>query len=173
MGTAYAVSELRTPVGSLRLAATPQGLLRIAFPRQGGAGFAGVLERYLSDPERVDWLPALDKAGREIDEYFEGKRREFSVELDLRGTPFQMRVWRELQRIPFGRTLSYSDLADRVSRRGGQRAVGAAAGANPLPVIVPCHRLIRSDGHLGGFAGGLETKRRLLAHEKSLASDWL
>ena len=173
MESRYAVSEVRTPIGSLRLAATPQGLLRVAFPRQGGSGFAGAVARHLTDAERVDGLPALDKAARELEEYFQGKRREFGVELDLRGTPFQKSVWRALQGIPYGGTLSYSELARRVNRRQGQRAVGTAAGANPIPVIIPCHRLIRSDGQLGGFAGGLESKRRLLAHEKSLASDWL
>jgi len=169
----YAVSQVRSPLGKLRLAATSRGLLRIAFPRQSGTGFGGAITRQLSDPQRVDWLPTLDKAAWELDEYFRGQRRDFGVALDVRGTPFQKRVWEALRDIPFGETRSYSDLANRVGGARAQRAVGAASGANPLPIVVPCHRLIRSDGHLGGFAGGLEAKRRLLAHEKLRASDWL
>ena len=87
--------------------------------------------------------------------------------LDLRGTPFQLSVWRAIVEVPYGETRSYAELAQRVKRPTAYRAVGAANGANPVPIIVPCHRVIASDGKLGGYGGGLETKRRLLAFEKT------
>jgi O-6-methylguanine DNA methyltransferase len=169
----YAVSELDTPLGRVRLAASPVGLLRLALPRQGGAGFAGALRRALPGAQELDWLPALDKAARELDEYFRGRRREFGVELDLRGTSFQLRVWHALLEIPFGQTRSYAEIARAVGRPGAARAVGLANGANPVAIVVPCHRVIAADGRLGGFSAGLDAKRRLLALEKSLAAELL
>jgi len=167
----FAVSALETPIGQLQLAATRAGLLRLGLPRQVGAGFASAVQRGLGDGVQIDWLPALDKAKHELDEYFRSQRREFSVELDLRGSDFQLRVWRALLEIPFGRTISYADLSRSIGREGAFRAVGAANGANPVAIIVPCHRVIAADGTLGGYGGGLELKRRLLALEKALVSD--
>src|SRR5262245_13230686 len=169
----FAVTSAETPIGTLQLAATRPGLLRIALPRQAGAGFGPAVGRGLGDGARVDWLPALDKARRELDEYFRGQRRAFTVELDLRGTDFQQRVWRSLLEIPFGETRSYADLSRAIGREGASRAAGAANGANPIPIVVPCHRVIAADGTLGGYGGGLDLKRRLLALEKSLVSDLL
>jgi len=98
-------------------------------------------------------------------EYFEGRRRSFEVPLDLRGTPFQLRVWELLQRIPFGETRTYLDLALALGDPKAVRAVGAANGQNPVPIIVPCHRVIGQDGQLVGYGGGLWRKEWLLAHE--------
>jgi O-6-methylguanine DNA methyltransferase len=171
MATEFAVTSAETPIGPLQLAATRAGLLRVGLPRQVGAGFANGIRRGLGDGVQLDWLPALDKAKRELEEYFRGQRREFTVELDLRGTDFQLRVWRALGMIPFGRTISYADLSRAIGREGAFRAVGAANGANPVAIIVPCHRVIAADGTLGGYGGGLDLKRRLLALEKSLVSE--
>jgi len=167
MGEVFATSLIQSPIGELRVAATPGGVVRIALPRSGGPGFRGWIERGLPDAERVDQLPTLDVACRELQEYFSGERRKFSVPLDLRGTPFQLSVWRAILGIPYGETKSYAELARGVNRPNAHRAVGAANGANPVPIIVACHRVIASDGKLGGYGGGLETKRRLLAFEKT------
>ena len=100
-------------------------------------------------------------------EYFEGKRTAFDLPLDLRGTPFQLEVWRALLAIPYGETRSYAEIARAVGRPAAVRAVGAANGANPIAIVVPCHRVIAADGSLGGYGGGLELKARLLAMERS------
>lgn len=170
MGEVLAVRQVDSPIGELRLAATSRGLVGIGLPRSGGRGFTGWLRRQLPDAERIPDLPTLDLAARELLEYLSGQRREFSLSLDLRGTPFQIEVWRSLTRIPYAQTRSYADIAREIGCPAACRAVGAANGANPLPIVVPCHRVIRSGGSLGGYAGGLETKRRLLALEQALPS---
>jgi methylated-DNA-[protein]-cysteine S-methyltransferase len=105
-------------------------------------------------------------AVRQLREYFAGKRRNFTVPLDLAGTPFQQRTWLELRRIRYGSTISYAQQAARMKKPRAVRAVGSANGANPIPIIVPCHRVIASDGSLGGYALGLGMKRALLALER-------
>ena len=102
-------------------------------------------------------------------EYFQGRRREFGVSLELEGTEFQKRVWDELLKIPYAETISYAELAKRVGSANGFRAVGAANGANPIAIIVPCHRVINTDGQLGGYGGDLWRKRWLLEHERRVA----
>jgi O-6-methylguanine DNA methyltransferase len=159
--------EVESPLGTLRIAVTERGVARLALPRESGRGFAAFLGRAFPDAEPVDWLPWLDKASAQIGEYFGGERTEFDVALDLRGTPFQLRVWRALCQIPFGETRSYAELARAIRSPLAVRAVGAANGANPVPLLVPCHRVIASDGGLGGYGGGLEAKRRLLAFERA------
>ncbi len=106
----------------------------------------------------------------QLSEYLSGERKEFSLPLDLRGTAFQLMVWKELLKIPYGRTSSYSEIAARIGRPNAARAVGAAVGANPVPIIVPCHRVIGNDGSLVGFGGGLVLKRRLLYLEGAVSS---
>jgi len=107
-----------------------------------------------------------DPARQEIEEYLNGNRKSFSSPLDMRGTPFQIEVWNELLNIPYGETRSYGEIAAAVGRPRAARAVGAAIGANPLPIIVPCHRVIGKNGSLVGFGGGLRLKERLLLLEK-------
>lgn len=107
-----------------------------------------------------------DLARQEIEEYLDGDRKSFSSPLDLRGTPFQIEVWNELLKIPYGETRSYGEIAAAVGRPRAARAVGAAIGANPLPITVPCHRVIGKNGSLVGFGGGLRLKERLLLLEK-------
>lgn len=110
----------------------------------------------------------LQQAAREVQEYFSGNRLTFDLPFELHGTPFQVRVWRELMRIPFGSTKSYGEVAEAIGSRGAPRAVGGANGCNHLPVFVPCHRVIASGGKLGGFTGGIGLKKRLLAHEAAV-----
>lgn len=137
-------------------------------------GDADGLQQLLMDVERTpwrigeDWREAgseLDQPSRQLDEYFSGRRQRFELRLNPQGTPFQQSVWRALQEIPFGRIDSYSALAQRIDRPKAVRAVGAANGANPICIIIPCHRVIGRDGSLTGFAGGLPRKQLLLELE--------
>jgi methylated-DNA-[protein]-cysteine S-methyltransferase len=111
-----------------------------------------------------DVPPVLKEAATQLDEYFAGQRRTFDVVMELDGTEFQREVWSELTRIPYGKTISYGELARRVGRPSAPRAVGQANGRNPMPIIVPCHRVVASNG-IGGYGGGLDVKRALLAVE--------
>lgn len=107
----------------------------------------------------------LTSAVRQLEEYFAGKRTEFDLPLDLHGTAFQREVWLALAEIPYGKTVSYAELAEMVGRPGAYRAVGQANGSNPIPIVLPCHRVVASGGGIGGYGGGLTMKRRLLALE--------
>ncbi|MGH9581891.1 MAG: methylated-DNA--[protein]-cysteine S-methyltransferase, partial [Bryobacteraceae bacterium] len=111
---------------------------------------------------------SLQQAAREVQEYFAGERLTFEIPLDLQGTPFQVRVWRELTRIPFGSARSYGEIAEAIGLAKAPRAVGGANGRNRLPIFVPCHRVIASGGKLGGYTGGISLKKRLLAHEAAV-----
>jgi len=110
-------------------------------------------------------VPPLQETVRQLSDYFAGTRREFDLPLGLQGTAFQQRVWRELTDIPYGRTLSYGELAKRINQPSASRAVGLANGRNPISILVPCHRVIGADGSLTGYGGGIERKRWLLCHE--------
>jgi methylated-DNA-[protein]-cysteine S-methyltransferase len=149
--------EIDSPVGPLLLAGTAQALTRVHF--QSGP-------RPLRPPK--NWRHALApfvRARGQLLEYFCGARRAFELALAPSGTPFQLAVWRALGAIPYGETVSYGELAHRLGLTAGARAVGVANGANPLPIVVPCHRVIGADGTLTGFGGGLHIKRALLALE--------
>ena len=167
MGVKLATAVVETPIGALRLAVSETGVARIGLPRSSGPGFAGWLRSSFADAERVPWLPLLDKLSQELIEYFGGRRREFSVPLDLRGTEFQLSVWREIAAIRYGETCTYGGIADAAGRPRAVRAVGTATGNNPVPIVIPCHRIIAAQGRLGGFSGGLDVKRRLLALERA------
>jgi O-6-methylguanine DNA methyltransferase len=167
MSEHVALRELSSPLGTLRLAVTARGVVRLAFPRSVGKGFRGWLQRHLPDAESVDWLPPIEKVEAELDEYFSGRRTEFAVPLDLRGTAFQRAVWEDLLGIPYGELRNYGEVARAIGRPNASRAVGAAVGANPVPILVPCHRVIGASGRLTGYGGGLQVKRKLLALERS------
>jgi O-6-methylguanine DNA methyltransferase len=168
-----ATGVVESPLGALRLAVTDDGVARLGLPRSSGGGFAGWLRTTFAEAERVAWLPLLDKLAQELREYFAGQRREFSVPLDLRGTDFQLAVWREIAAIPYGETRTYSEVASAAGRARAVRAAGTATGYNPVPIVVPCHRVIAAHGKLGGFSGGLDAKRRLLALERAATADLL
>jgi methylated-DNA-[protein]-cysteine S-methyltransferase len=148
---------LETPVGTLRLVSDGSALTAIEFEGRyrDGAG-----EESASDP-------VLSDCSDQLREYFAGRRTRFDLPLSPEGTAFQQSVWQALGDIPFGAQRSYADIARAIGRPGAARAVGAANGRNPLPIVVPCHRVVGSDGSLTGYAGGLEIKRRLLALEGS------
>ena len=147
-------THVDTPIGKLTVVAGGTGIRRILW--DGEAPPEDAVEGH-SD--------LLDAAVTQIREYFTGNRTTFDLPLDLGGTPFQQKVWRELGSIPFGTTISYGEQARRIGRPQAARAVGAANGRNPVPVVLPCHRVIGSSGALTGFGGGLDTKRTLLRHE--------
>ncbi len=167
MGEPLATTGVESPIGVLRVAATALGVVRIEFPRGSGSGFRGWLHRALPGAEPVETLPALQQVRGELDAYFAGGLERFETPLDLRGTEFQRDVWEALRRIPYGETRTYAEVAADVERPRACRAVGLANGANPVPLIVPCHRVVAAGGKLGGFGGGLDTKRKLLALEQS------
>lgn len=150
--------RIETPLGPLTLAATPRGLALAWFDKQ--AHRTETVAAPLGPENEV-----LVRAGREYDEYFAGRRREFGVPLDPAGTEFQQRVWRALLQIPMGSLSTYGEIARRLECPHAARAVGAAVGRNPIAIIVPCHRVVGSDGSLTGYAAGLPRKRALLAHE--------
>lgn len=156
---------LETPLGPLLLAATDTGLVRVAFARED---FDVVLSRLAEtiSPRILESPRRLDAAARELEEYFSGERTGFGIRLDRRlSHGFRGAVQEYLPTIGFGRTVSYKDVAERVGRPQAVRAVGSACATNPLPVVVPCHRVLRTDGSLGGYVGGLEAKQALLAME--------
>ena len=150
---------LETPIGTLLIAGDAIALHCVTFPQHGRAA-----------KPQPQWQESqrgpVGDAMRQLREYFAGKRAEFDLPLAPVGTAFQRSVWRQLQQIPYGETISYGELARRVGNPKASRAVGSANGANPLPIVIPCHRVIASDGTLGGFGGGLPTKQTLLALEQ-------
>jgi methylated-DNA-[protein]-cysteine S-methyltransferase len=154
--------EFDTPVGRLLLVADEQGLRHIGFE-------IGRYPVWIGDDWRRD-TKALRVVRAQLDAYFAGELTEFDLPLAPQGSPFQLQVWGELRRIPYGATLSYGDIARRLGDPTASRAVGAANGRNPLPIVVPCHRVIGADGSLTGFGGGLPTKKFLLEHEQRYAS---
>jgi methylated-DNA-[protein]-cysteine S-methyltransferase len=147
-----------SPVGRLLLAADDTGLRLISFPN--GSRAEEPKPGWRHDPSRFGAVIA------QLRDYFAGKRTDFDLPLSPRGTLFQLAVWKALREIPYGETISYGELARRIGRPSASRAVGAANGANPLPIVVPCHRVIGSTGKLTGFGGGIETKAALLALEQ-------
>lgn len=155
-----AVASIDSPIGKLRLAACDDGLLAVIFPNEK-------TKRDFGDNRGSEAARAhLDAAAKALREYFAGKRRDFKdLKLAPRGTEFQLSVWRALTKIPFGATRSYADIARLIGNPKAMRAVGLANGKNPIPIIVPCHRVIGSNGALTGFGGGLPTKKWLLTHE--------
>ncbi len=151
---------LESPLGRLRLVAEAGALCGVYFPEHKHASTTPL--------ERRDDEPVLVEASRQLSEYFLGSRTAFALPLRAAGTAFQQQVWERLREIPFGETSSYRALAVEISRPSACRAVGAANGRNPLSIVVPCHRVVGSDGSLTGYAGGEPAKKWLLAHEAAL-----
>ena len=153
-------TALDSPVGALTLVANDTGLAAVLWQDDRPSRVVLGPLREASDH------PILDQASRELTAYFTGTRRDFTVPLAPIGTPFQQSVWNALRTIPHGETRSYAAIAQAIARPTATRAVGAANGRNPISIIIPCHRVIGASGALTGFAGGLEAKRWLLAHEQ-------
>jgi methylated-DNA-[protein]-cysteine S-methyltransferase len=152
---------LQTPIGRLLLAGDADALELISFPE-------GAM-RKTPDPGWTYSEAPFEEARRQLTEYFDGKRRQFELNLRPDGTAFQRTVLDELRNIPYGATASYGEVASRIGRPQAARAVGAANGRNPLPIVIPCHRVVGSDGSLTGFGGGLATKQALLELERNFA----
>jgi methylated-DNA-[protein]-cysteine S-methyltransferase len=156
----YVSKVIGSPVGPLKLVASEQGLAAILW-KDDSPRRVPLQHVVMDEGNRI-----LLEAGRQLQEYFAGSRQAFELELDFAGTEFQRRVWGALLTIPYGETRSYGQIAEQIGSPAAVRAVGAANGRNPISIIAPCHRVIGSNGKLTGFAGGLETKARLLAHEQ-------
>jgi methylated-DNA-[protein]-cysteine S-methyltransferase len=160
-------TTIDTPVGELRVIASDEGIREIRLP---------LPDHHSAPPPAEDRPdhPMLVQIRRQLDEYFLGQRREFDLPLDVVGTDFQRHVWGALVEIPYGETASYGQLAERVGRPGAARAVGGANGRNPVPVVVPCHRVIGADGSMTGYAGpsedGIAIKRWLIQHESTVGA---
>lgn len=169
-GTPVRLRRIDTPIGPMTLGATDDALVLADFTNRAmmPAQLAAVRRRI--GPTGEGPAPLLDEAERQLGEYFAGTRRAFGLPIDAPGSPFQERTWAELRRIPHGETISYRQLAVLVDAPAASRAVGRANGSNRLAVIIPCHRVVASGGGLGGYGGGLDAKRRLLALEARVAS---
>ena len=155
--------EINSPVGKLKIVASAKTLVAVEWEEQPDKR-----KRY-DAPKFAPRHPILRETERQLGEYFAGTRIRFDLPLEARGSEFEKKVWRALEKIPYGKTKSYLDLAKAIGSPTACRAVGAANGKNPLPIVVPCHRVIGANGKLTGFAGGLERKATLLAHEARAA----
>jgi O-6-methylguanine DNA methyltransferase len=163
-GSTAALVPLPTAMGTFEAGLTERGVCCLGFPNEPGAG-ARWLERHLPGATVRTGDPRAAGLAEELDAYLRGELRAFDVPLDLTGTPFQADVWHQLRAIPYGEVRSYADVARAVGRPSAVRAVGAANGANPVPIVVPCHRVIGSSGALTGFGAGIDWKVRLLGIE--------
>jgi methylated-DNA-[protein]-cysteine S-methyltransferase len=161
-----AYATLDTPLGKAAVAATPLGLVRVALPNESLDQMLTGIAAKLS-PRILEYPARLDDARRELEEYFEGQRDRFELRLDWRLSHpgFYRRVLRATSRVPFGEMITYRDAAERAGNPRAFRAAGTAVGSNPIPIVVPCHRVIRSDGEIGNYGGGPEMKRFLLQLE--------
>ena len=152
-------ARIQTPLGALLATTDGRSLTGLYF--EGGRHAPSVSPSWIEDPA----CPPLVECAAQIAGYLDGQRKDFDVRMAAAGTPFQQRVWREIAAIPFGKTISYAELAKRAGSPGSARAAGAATGRNPLSIIVPCHRVVGTSGRLTGYAGGLERKAHLLRLE--------
>lgn len=168
--TPVTLREIKTPVGLMTIGATGRAVVLADFTerRMMAAQLASVRRRI--GPTSYGDSPLLDRMEQQLREFFDGERHEFDLPLEMPGSGFQERVWSELARIPYGKTISYRELASRVGAPAASRAVGRANGSNRLAIIVPCHRVVASGGGLGGYGGGLPAKRHLLDLEAPVAS---
>jgi methylated-DNA-[protein]-cysteine S-methyltransferase len=166
LDVAYATAD--TPVGPVLVAGTSRGLVRITFPQQPQEEVVEELAREIS-PRVLEAPARLDEVRRELDQYFEGRRREFDLRLDWRlSHGFRRDALKALVDVPYGETVTYSELATSAGSPRAHRAAGSACGSNPIPIVVPCHRVVRTGGGLGGYGGGLDVKEYLLELEGSL-----
>lgn len=154
MKNSITIAYYKSPLGVLKISADEKGIREIDFVKKG------IKSNQNSSSE------IIDQCIRQLDEYFQGKRKSFELKLNPEGTEFQRKVWKELLKIPYGRTLSYGEIAQRIKNPKAVQAVGQAIGRNPISIVIPCHRVIGRDGSLTGFASGLWRKEWLLKHEE-------
>ena len=162
-------ADVDSPIGLLRFACSEKGLAYVQLPHQNGRGFEGWRARHAPSAVVKPGFEPNQAYITQVLEFLEGKRQEFDVPLDLRGTEFQAAVYDVVCSIPYGELSTYGEVAATVGRPKAVRAVGAANGGNPIPLIIPCHRVIAKSGHLQGYAGGLDLKARLLAMERGVS----
>jgi O-6-methylguanine DNA methyltransferase len=155
-------------IGLIYIASTDKGVCKISVPRQTKKDFFRWLRENFDDSEVVDNKSRNKEVMDQLNRYFNGKLAKFTCPIDMRGTPFQLRVWKELLKISYGTTISYKQLAKRLGTSRGFQAIGRANAANPITIIVPCHRVLGTDGTLIGYASGVKTKEFLLKLEGSL-----
>ena len=149
-----------SPIGKLLVAGDEEGLRYISFPKSK--------KKVAPDPDWIEDRAFLRDAVEQLERYFQGKLKTFNLKLAPRGTPFQLKALKELEKVPYGETVSYGELARRIGNPKACRAVGGANARNPLPIVIPCHRVVGSNGNLTGFGGGLDVKQALLDHEQGL-----
>jgi O-6-methylguanine DNA methyltransferase len=159
-------TTLTTPIGRLLVASSDRGLVRVMLPDESRTDPISYLQKHFPDATLVESKERNREIAHQLLEYFNGTRKEFALLLDLRGTDFQKSVWEAVRKVPYGQTRSYGEIAKAIGNPKAVRAVGAANGANPIPIVIPCHRIIGSDGSMTGFGGGIPLKRRLLDLEK-------
>jgi methylated-DNA-[protein]-cysteine S-methyltransferase len=158
-------SEFTTPIGVMQVGITDKGIAMFEYPIETRiVQHKKKLEEHFSEVSEAP-MDVLQELAKQMEEYFDGNRQSFDLPLDLIGTDFQCEVWQELLKIPFGKTISYLELAERINNVEGIRAVASANGQNRIPILVPCHRVIASDGKLTGYSGGLTRKSTLLSLE--------
>lgn len=162
------LGPVSTPIGIFGAAFSPLGLGVMSYPGEPLTACQAWLQRWLPHMPVVHQSPWLDELATQLSGYFSGERQTFTIPLDLRGTAFQQEIWRTLQTISYGEVWSYGQLAAAIGRPTASRAVGAANARNPVPILVPCHRLVSSSGTLVGYAGGVVLKQRLLQIEGAL-----
>ena len=157
------VTPFNSPIGTLYITSSDKGVVCISL--SGKESLLKDLERLVPDMELEENAVKNKRVIKQLREYFSGARKNFDLPLHVIGTEFQKLVWRQLKRVPFGQTASYKEIAEKIGKPQAMRAVGQANHRNPIPIIIPCHRIIGANGHLVGFGGGLDLKRFLLSHE--------
>jgi O-6-methylguanine DNA methyltransferase len=165
MENSTVIGRFNTPFGEFGAVITSKGLSRLTFPTEPFSFCEEWVKRWIPEAFVVEDKTTMLNISEQLNAYFKGDLRKFQLPLDLRGTPFQLKVWHQLENINFGQTRSYSQIAHLIGSPKAIRAVGAANGANPIPIIIPCHRVIGSSGKLVGYAGGLDLKYSLLILE--------
>jgi O-6-methylguanine DNA methyltransferase len=159
-------TEMDSPLGPLYLGQHTEGLCLLSLGEAAREKFFSAIEKAYPQAQPTASKSVFQKTMDQLAEYFAGTRSNFDMEIFLSGTEFQKQVWNSLRKIPYGQTISYGDLAKSLNKPGAMRAVGAANGQNPVPIIIPCHRVIAADGSLGGYTGGLDIKAKLLDLEQ-------
>ena len=167
MQTIYCCSY-KSKFGTLHIASTDNGVFRIDLPRRTKTEFIASLKKYSHGAEIIESSERNKLIIGELERYFDGKLERFRAKLDPQGTEFQLQVWKELLKIPYGTIITYKQLAQRVGRPTGYQAVGRANGTNPIPIVIPCHRVLGSDNDLVGYGGGIKMKEQLLRLEGAL-----
>ena len=155
-------NQIKSPIGDVFFVWNEEGVLALSFVENN---YSEILSDFIKHNFRI--IRSASPLENQLKEYFKGVRKEFDIKLRMKGTPYQKKVWRELIKVPYGETISYGELARRIGNPKGARSIGMAVHLNPIGIVIPCHRVIMSNGEIGGFAGPVFIKKWLLRHEKS------